>query len=85
MKKSQFFVRCFLIFLLSVALTYVISIVESLANTSSFKVGFPFKYGSYNLFGEANMNYSLFLVDSIFWFGVLIIGWKLIKKVISKQ
>lgn len=67
MTKKSFVV----ILILSVIVTYGLGIIDALANSSANQAGLPFKFGSYALFGAATTNYSILILDIIFWFLVI--------------
>lgn len=69
-----------IILILSVVATYGFGIIDALSNPSANKAGLPFKFGSYALFGTANTNYSILILDIIFWFSIIWIAWKIIKR-----
>lgn len=68
------------ILILSIAVTYGLGIVDALINSTSNQAGLPFKFGSYALFGTASTNYSILILDIIFWFLVIWGIWKLMSK-----
>lgn len=74
MSKKAFVV----ILVLSVVVTYGVALVDAVMNTSANQAGLPFKFGSYVLFGEANTNYPVLILDIAFWFVVIWIIWKTI-------
>ena len=65
------------ILILSVIITYGIGIIDALVNSSANQAGFPFKFGSYTLFGTANTNYLILILDIVFWFIVIWGVWKI--------
>lgn len=81
MSKKSFFV----ILVLSIMLTYSLAIVDALVNPSSNLAGLPFKFGSYSLFGQANTNYSILLLDILFWFIVILVTEKILIKFFKKK
>lgn len=68
------------IFILGVVITYGLGIIDALVNSSANQAGLPFKFGSYVLFGTASTNYSILVLDIIFWFMVIWGIWRLIQK-----
>lgn len=80
MTKKAFVV----ILILSVVVTYAVAIVDASINTSASKSGFPFKFGSYSLFGSASTDSGLLLLDIIFWSVVLWVTWKLFVKLLKR-
>lgn len=76
MTKKSFVV----ILILSVITTYGLGIIDALANSSANQAGLPFKFGSYALFGTARTNYSILILDIIFWFAVIWGIWKIFQK-----
>ncbi|MBI4096130.1 MAG: hypothetical protein HY425_00245 [Candidatus Levybacteria bacterium] len=81
MTKKSFVV----ILILSVIVTYGLSIADALVNPSANQAGLPFKFGSYALFGTANTTYSILILDIIFWFVVVFGIWKLLQKISKKK
>ena len=80
MTKKSFVV----ILILSVFTTYGLGIMDALANSSINQAGLPLKFGSYALFGTANTNYSILILDIAFWFLIIWGIWKLIKRLQKK-
>jgi len=76
MNKKSFFI----ILILSVIITYGLSLIDALANSSANQAGLPFKFGSYALFSTASTSYSILTLDIIFWFVIVWGIWKLIQK-----
>lgn len=73
------------ILVLSVVVTYGMAFAEALINTSANRVGLPFKFGSYTLFGTASTNYLTLILDIVFWFVVIWGIWKILEKVTAKR
>lgn len=81
MTKKSFVV----ILILSVVTTYGLGIIDALTNSSANQAGLPFKFGFYALFGTANTNYSILIVDIFFWFVVIWGIWKVLPKLFKKS
>ncbi|MCL4365653.1 hypothetical protein M1437_00285 [Patescibacteria group bacterium] len=75
MSKKAFLV----ILILSVVVTYGMAVVDFAFNITSGEVGLPFGFSRFNFFG-AETNQKMLLLDFVFWFFVLFVGWKLILK-----
>lgn len=73
------------ILILSAIVTYGLSIVDAAVNSSANQAGLPFKFGSYTLFGTANTDYSILILDIAFWFLVIFGIWKLLQKLLKKR
>ena len=74
-----------ILLILSVVVTLVIGLGDFAMNQNSIQAGFPFKFTSAALmFGNAETNYLILVLDIIFWFIILYIIWTLIKKLTSK-
>ena len=78
MSKKSFVI----ILVLSVVVTYGVAVIDVLINGNILagKSGFPFRFGSTSLFGGSEINYPIFILDIVFWFVVIFVGWKLISK-----
>jgi len=73
------------ILILSIVITYGLSIIDALANSSANQAGLPFKFSSYALFGTASTNYSILILDISFWFLVIWGVWKLLQNTPKKN
>lgn len=80
MSKKSFIV----ILGLSVVATYGVAIAESILNSSANQSGFPLRFGTYALFGEASTNYQLLILDVAFWFGAIWLVWYITKKLLKR-
>lgn len=74
--KKEFLV----IFVLSVVIMYMATIVDVLLNGSIIagKSGFPFKFDSSSPFAGSNIDYPMLLINIFFWFIVIWAIWKFI-------
>ena len=78
-------IKAFVIILvLSVVVTYGVAFVDAVMNTSANQAGLTFKFGSYVLIGEANTNYTVLILDIVFWFVVIWGVWKAITYLLDR-
>lgn len=82
MTKKSFFI----ILILSVVVTYIVEIAQSLFTNSSIagSGGLPFAFTSSALFGSPSTDYLMLIIDILFWFIVILVIWKVLQKIISK-
>lgn len=82
MTKKAFVV----ILILSVVTNYAAALIDALIRNSLLggSAGLPFKFASGTLFGEAHTNYLTLFFNIIFWFVVIWIAWRLVKRLQKK-
>ena len=73
MNKKSFVV----ILVLSVVVTYIGAYIDFAFNITTGKIGIPFGFSSVSLLGSST-DYTIFLLDIVFWFVIIWIIWKLI-------
>ena len=78
-----------ILLVLSVIVTEVVAVIDSIQNntfTGGGLSGFPLQFSSSaNLFGGGRVNSTNLLLDILFWFVVLFLIWKLLKKIVFKR
>ncbi len=74
-----------IILVLSVVVTYGISIADSIINNTlvAGSAGLPLKFASGSMFGGSDTDYAMLLLDIIFWFVIVWVVWKGLGKLIK--
>jgi hypothetical protein len=72
-----------IILILSVVVTYGVAIMDFVFNITSGEVGLPFGFSRFN-FLSSETNLMNLILDIIFWFLILLIGWIFLQKVLRK-
>lgn len=72
------------ILILSVVVTYGMAFADFAFNITKGKIGIPFGFSSVSLMGSST-DYTIFLLDIVFWFVVIWGGWKVLQKFTSKR
>lgn len=76
--------KSFIIILISsVVVTYGVAIVQFAIGKMGNGAGLPFGFSYFNFLGSETNQTMLFL-DIAFWFIILLIGWKIILKIIKR-
>ena len=77
-----------ILLVLSVIVTEAVAVIDSIQNNTFIgggSSGFPLKFSSSgNLFGGGRVHATYLLLDILFWFIVLFLNWKLLKKFVFK-
>ena len=74
------------LFILSVIVTYTVAIIDAVSRNSLLagSAGLPFRFASGSVFGSPSTDYGFLLVNIVFWFVIIWIIWKLIKKLAKR-
>ena len=77
-------IKAFLIILvLSVVVTYGVAIIDDSINMGKNPTGLPFGFASFNFLGGST-DIAMLVLNIIFWFVVILIIWKVLKKIFGK-
>lgn len=84
--NKKFVIEVIVFLVLSVVVTYGVSIVDALMRNSFLagEAGFPFRFSSSSFLGSENTDFLNLILDIIFWFVILFGIWKLFQKITSK-
>ncbi len=73
--------------ILSVVVTYSVEVIQSIMAGSVIagSGGLPIPFTNGNLFEEPTTDYKSLLLDILFWFGIILLIWKIFFKITNRK